>query len=116
MSGHKNIDRICIIGLVLTLLVTIAFINGKALGIVSVRDEDTERFSGSAYFTENDQDGDWNDNAYTSYVNLTDGKIDGNGAYFLDGDLVISEAGWYVLSGVLDGHKIVVDAHRSGFG
>ena len=68
MSTHKNIDRICVVVLVLTLLVTVAFMNGEKLGIRVVADEDAESYSGSTYFTENDADGDWADNAYTTYI------------------------------------------------
>ena len=115
MSTHKNIDRICVVVLVLTLLVTVAFMNGEKLGIRVVADEDAESYSGSTYFTENDVDGDWADNAYTTYITMdgSGGTIDGNGAYFLDGDLVISNGGWYVLTGTLEDGKIIVDAHDS---
>ncbi len=115
MSAHRNIDRICIVVLVLTLLLTVAFMNGEKLGIQAIADEDAESYTGSAYFTTNDLDGDWADNAYTTYVTLdgTTGKIDGNGAYFLDGDLVISNGGWYVLTGTLENDRIVVDAADS---
>ena len=65
MSTHRNIDRICIVVLVLTLLLTVAFMNGEKLGIRVVADEDAESYSGSTYFTANDLDGDWADNAYT---------------------------------------------------
>ena len=115
MSTHKNIDRICVVVLVLTLLVTVAFMNGEKLGIRVVADEDAESYSGSTYFTEKDVDGDWADNAYTTYITMdgSGGTIDGNGAYFLDGDLVISNGGWYVLTGTLEDGKIIVDAHNS---
>lgn len=115
MSTHRNIDRICIVVLVLTLLLTVAFMNGEKLGIKVVADEDAESYSGSTYFTANDLDGDWADNAYTTYITLdgSKGKIDGNGAYFLNGDLVISNGGWYVLSGTLEDGSIVVDAYDS---
>ena len=53
MSTHRNIDRICIVVLVLTLLLTVAFMNGEKLGIRVVADEDAESYSGSTYFTEN---------------------------------------------------------------
>ena len=33
MSTHRNIDRICVVIIVLSLLVTVLFMNGKALGI-----------------------------------------------------------------------------------
>ncbi|ERJ85124.1 hypothetical protein HMPREF1987_00100 [Peptostreptococcaceae bacterium oral taxon 113 str. W5053] len=89
--------------------------NGKKFGLQVITDEDAESYSGSTYFTENDKDGDWADNAYTTYITLDDsgGKIDGNGAYFLNGNLVISNGGWYVISGTLEDGGIVVDAHNS---
>ena len=49
MSTHKNIDKICVVVLVLTLLVTVAFMNGEKLGIRVVADEDAESYSGSTY-------------------------------------------------------------------
>ena len=33
MSTHKNIDRICVVIIVLCLLLTVLFMNGKALGL-----------------------------------------------------------------------------------
>lgn len=115
MSTHKYIDKICIAVLVLALLLTAVFMNGEKLGIQVIQNEDSETSSGSTYFTENDLDGTWDDNAYTTYISLdgSGGKIKGNGAYFLDGDLVISNGGWYVISGSLDDGKIIVDADNS---
>ncbi len=115
MSAHRNIDRICIVVLVLTLLMTVVFMNGEKLGIRVVADEDAESYIGSTVFTANDLDGDWADNAYTTYITLdgSGGKIDGNGAYFLNGDLVISNGGWYVLSGTLEDGSIRIDADDS---
>ena len=115
MSTHKYIDKICIAVLVLALLLTAVFMNGEKLGIQVIQNEDSETSSGSSYFTENDLDGTWDDNAYTTYISLDDsgGKIKGSGAYFLDGDLVISNGGWYVISGSLDDGKIIVDADNS---
>ena len=115
MSTHKYIDRLCIIVLVLTLLLTVTFMNGEKLGLKVITDEDAETYSGSTYFTKNDKDGDWEENEYTTHISLdgSDGTIDGNGAYFLNGNLVISQAGWYVISGSLEDGKIVVDASDS---
>ncbi len=115
MSAHRNIDRICMVVLMLTLLLTAAFMNGEKLGIKVAADEDAESFGGSTYFTANDLDGNWADNACTTYITLdgSGGKIDGNGAYFLNGDLVIAKGGWYVLSGTLEDGSILVDADDS---
>jgi len=89
--------------------------NGEKLGLKVITDEDAETYSGSTYFTKNDKDGDWEENEYTTHISLdgSDGTIDGNGAYFLNGNLVISQAGWYVISGSLEDGKIVVDASDS---
>ena len=115
MSAHRNIDRICMVVLALTLLLTVAFMNGEKLGIRVAADEDAESCSGSTYFTANDLDGNWADNACTTYITLdgSGGKIDGSGAYFLKGDLVIANGGWYVLSGTLEDGSIIVDAYDS---
>ena len=59
MSTHKHIDRICAVVIVLTLLLTVLFMNGASLGLQTVIDEDAEGHSDSVYFTANDQDGDW---------------------------------------------------------
>ncbi len=115
MSTHRNIDRICIVVLVLTLLLTVAFMNGEKLGIQAVVDEDAENYTGTAYFTANDQDGTWSDNAYTTYISLSGdtAKVKGNGAYAYDGGVVITNGGWYVLSGTLTDGSITVDAYDS---
>ncbi len=115
MSTHKNIDRICILVLLLTLLLTAGFMNGERLGLRAAADEDAEGYAGTEYFTENDLDGDWEDNAYTTHITLSgDGaKIRGSGAYVCDGGVVIAEGGWYVLSGTLTDGSITVDAYDS---
>ena len=115
MSTHKYIDIICILVLLLTLLATVVFMNGEKLGIKAIADEDAESSQVSTYFTSNDLDGDWEENAYTTHITLgeTEGEIQGNGAYFLNGDLVISNGGWYVISGTLKDGKIIVDANDS---
>lgn len=115
MSTHRNIDRICIVVLVLTLILTIAFMNGEKLGIQVIADEDAESYSGTTYFTSNDQNGTWSDNAYTTYITLSgdSATIKGNGAYAYDGGVVITNGGWYVLSGTLTDGSITVDAYDS---
>ncbi len=115
MATDKNINKICMVVLVFTLLLTIAFMNGEKLGITSVADQDAENYTANAYFTDNDQDGDWADNAYTTHITLngTDGTISGNGAYFQDGNLVIANGGWYEITGTLDNGSIIVKADKS---
>ena len=115
MSTHRNIDKICIVILVLTLLVTVVFMNGEKLGIEVIPDEDAENYTGTAYFTANDLDGTWSDNAYTTYITLSGdtAQIKGNGAYAYDGGVVITNGGWYVLSGTLTDGSITVKAYDS---
>ena len=114
MSTHPYFDKICVVVLLLTLVLTVLFMNGERLGIEVIIDEDAENHSGSVYFTTNDLDGNW-DSSSATVIALSgeSARISGNGAYFYDGDLVISNAGKYVLSGYLDNGSIIVDAHRS---
>ena len=114
MSTHKNFDKICVVVLVLTLLLTILFINGERLGVTVVVDEDDEAHSGSVYFTANDLNGDW-DSSGATVITLAgeSASISGSGAYAHDGNVVISSAGLYVLSGSLTDGSIVVDAHNN---
>lgn len=115
MSTHKSIDRICLLVLVLTLLLTVAFMNGERLGLQVIADEGSESYAGAAYFTANDRDGNWSDNAYTTRITLSGdaAKINGSGAYAYDGGVVITNGGWYVLSGTLTDGSIVVDAYNA---
>ena len=115
MSTSKYIDRICAVGLVITLLVTVLFMNGEKLGLQAVADTDAENYSGTEKFTANDQNGTWTDNAYTTYITLENdtAEIDGNGAYILDGNVVIASAGWYVVTGEFTGGSLVVDTNKS---
>ena len=116
MFTNKNIDKICIGIIVMTLLLTVVFINGERLGISVITDKDAESYSGSEYFTDNDLDGDWMQNDYTiTYITLesSGGTVDGSGAYFYNGDLIIASGGRYVISGTLDDGKIVVDSDDS---
>ena len=114
MSSSKNIDRICLAVLIVTLLATILFMNGELLGIRAVADEDAEYYSGDTRFTANDLNGDW-DTSRAVQITL-DGdsaSIKGNGAYFNDGTLTIKNGGYYVISGELTDGNIEVDAYVS---
>ncbi len=114
MSTHKNIDKICVAVLVFTLLLTLLFLNGRRLGIEVVVDEDDEAHSGAVFFTKNDLDGSWDSSAATVITLAGDtASISGSGAYAHDGNVVISSAGLYVLSGALADGSIVVDAHNN---
>ncbi len=107
MAAHKHIDAICVAITVLTLLITILFMNGKALGITAVADGDAS----GGMFTENDLDGSWNTSSATK-IRLSDegSTVSGNGAYVYEGDVHIVYAGKYVLTGELSDGSIIIEA------
>lgn len=112
MSTHKFIDRICVVILVCTVLLTILFMNGEALGIQVISDQDTDANEGSVWFTDNDLDGNWDsENAVRITLEGTDASIEGSGAYIIDGNLVIASSGTYVVSGELTDGSLIVDAN-----
>lgn len=114
MSTHKNLDKICVAIVICSLVLTVLFMNGEALGITKIVDEDAEQNSDSSFFTTNDQDGTWDSTGAVRITLTGDGaSISGNGAYVYDGNVVISEAGRYVFSGSLEDGSIIVDAHDS---
>ena len=113
MSTHKKADIICIIGIIAAVIICVLFMNGRKLGITTVVDEDAETYVGNEYFTTNDLNVPGTDNVCSVKLNGTDGKISANGAYFLDGDLVISGGGKYLISGELSDGSIIVDAYNS---
>ena len=111
MSTHRNIDRICLAVIAAALVITVLFMNGENLGITVLHDGDTEANSDSQYFTGNDLDGSWSTGGATTAVLDGDcGSVSGSGAYMLGGDLIITSAGRYVVSGTLDDGSIRVDA------
>ena len=114
MASSKSIDIICVVVLVLSLLLTVLFMNGEAIGIEKVVDADAEQNSGTAYFTANDLNVDW-DTSSATVITLNGGsaEVSGGGAYAYDGGVVISNAGWYVISGTLTDGNVTVDAYDS---
>ena len=114
MSTHKLFDFICVVVLLLTIAITVLFINGERLGIEVIVDEDAEGYSGSAYFTQNDLAGDWStDGATVITLKGDSAAVTGGGAYAYNGDVVITGAGRYVLSGTLTDGSVIVDAKNS---
>ena len=114
MSTHKNLDKICVAIVAGSLVLTGLFMNGESLGITKVVDEDAEQNSDSAYFTTNDQYGNWDTSGATQITLTGDGAtISGNGAYTVDGNVVITNAGYYVVTGTLTDGYISVDAYDS---
>ena len=115
MSTHnRRLDKICVVIVAVSLLLTVLFMNGESLGITMIVDEDAESYSGTTYFTTNDQNSDWDTEGATVITLTGDGaEISGNGAYVNGQEVVITEAGRYVVSGSLSNGKITVDAHNS---
>ena len=114
MSTHNKLDKICVVIVAVSLLLTVLFMNGESLGITMIVDEDAESYSGTTYFTTNDQNSDWDTEGATVITLTGDGaEISGNGAYVNGQEVVITEAGRYVVSGSLSNGKITVDAHNS---
>ncbi len=113
MSTHRHIDAICAVVLVLTLLITVLFMNGERFGLQVVVDEDAEVPVHLIPFTENDKNGAW-DTTGASHITLNgDDAFAAGGAYTYDGNVIISSAGKYVLSGTLNDGSIIVDTSNT---
>ena len=113
-STQTTLDKICVAIVVCSLLLTALFINGESLGITKIVDEDADQNSDTEYFTSKDQDGDW-DSSEATVITLkgNEAVISGNGAYTSDGNVVITNAGYYVVSGSLTDGYLSVDAYDS---
>lgn len=106
MSTHTHIGKICGVITALTVLLTLLFMNGEALGISPMADEED-----SGWFTANDLDGDWDASGATRIVLSDEGsEVHGNGAYVYQGDVYIVYAGRYRISGTLSNGRILVQA------
>ena len=107
MSTHKYIDSICVAVTIFAVILTVLFMNGSRFGLQAIVDEDAESYTGSEYFTANDLDGTW-DTSGATVITLegTEGTVSGNGAYFYDGNVYISNGGYYVVSGTLSHGKL----------
>lgn len=110
MSTHRRIDAICAAAILLTVVFTVLFMNGAALGITPVASGE----EGSGMFTGNDLDAGWDTSSATQIVLSDSGsKIIGNGAYVYNGDVYIVYAGRYVLTGELTDGSVVIDADKN---
>lgn len=110
MSTHKHIDKICILITILTMLLTILFMNGKALGIAGIGNE----AESGDMFSENDLNADWSTFDACEISLSDDGStVKGNGAYVYNGDIYIVYAGKYILSGELGDGNIIINADRN---
>lgn len=108
MSFSKHTNLICIIITILSVVLTVVFMNAESLGVTVVTSDATADEDG--IFSDRDLDPSYSE-ATAVYIDLDD--IDGytsGGAYELDGDLYIVTAGTYVLSGTLTNNQIIVDA------
>ena len=107
MATHKHIDAICIGITVFTLLLTLLFMCGKALGITAVVSEENV----DAMFTANDLNSAW-DLAGATQITLADedSTVKGNGAYVYHNEIHIVYAGKYVLSGELSDGSVIIEA------
>ena len=111
MSTHKHIDLLCVAVLICTVLITVLFMNGERYGLTPIIDWDSENSTDSPWFTRNDRDGDWDDSGATRIVLKGDtAVVHGGGAYAYDGDVIIAQAGRYVLSGALTDGSVIVSA------
>ena len=110
MSTHKKIDIICIAATILTIVLTILLIIGKALVFIPVINAEAS----SDFFTSNDLNADW-DTSYATKIELNDQNttINGNGAYIHNGDVYIAYAGHYIITGKLTNGSIIIDAEKN---
>ena len=114
MSADKKFDRTAVIITVIALLITVMFMNGERLGIEKIVDEDAEKYSDLAWFTSKDQNGEWDTtNATVITLNGDSASVSGKGAYAVTGSVIISNAGYYIVSGTLTDGYISVDAYQS---
>ena len=114
MSTHRYFDAICVVVLVLTLLITVLFMNGEAYGIQVIVDEDAEAYGHAVLFTENDKNGAW-DTTRATRITLDGDEVSvfGGGAYAFDGSVMITGKGKYVISGTLTDGSMIVDTDSS---
>lgn len=112
MSTGKHFSALCALVLALALAVTVLFMNGEALGIRVIRDEDSETNEDSGYFTSNDQNTAWT--AATAITLSGDtATVSGSGAYASGGSVTIASAGYYDVTGTLTDGSLIVDAGKN---
>lgn len=115
MSTHKRIDVICIAVIICGLILTVLFMNGEALGIQKIVDEDSPYYQGEGYFSSNDRNGSYEEDEVEAVITLEKdtASVSGNGAYVLEGDVYITGAGKYLVTGTLTDGRIIIDAYSS---
>ena len=111
MTKSRFTDLICIVITVFMIVITVLFMNGKALGVQAVETDLSADTNKS--FSSRDLDGTW-DESTAVYISLDDyAGLASGAAYELNGDLYLIEAGTYVLSGTMENHSVIVDADRA---
>ncbi len=110
MSNHNHTTAVCLVIIALTLIITVLFMMGPAIGIQPIITDLSADETGS--FSSSDLDDSWDEaNAVSiSLDELSDSYTDTSGAYVLDGTLYIVSGGTYVLSGSLSDQQIIVQA------
>ena len=111
MITSKRISLVCVIVTVLALVFTVLFMNGEKLGITAVIDDDTESDS---FFSSNELNGGW-EVSNSTHITLEgeSATVSGNGAYYYEGDVIITNAGYYIVTGTLDNGSLIVDSTGS---
>ena len=112
MSTGKHFSALCALVLALALAVTVLFMNGEALGIRVIRDEDSETNEDSGYFTTNDQNTAWTAATAITLSGAT-ATVSGSGAYANGGSVTIASAGYYDVTGTLTDGSLIVDAGKN---
>ncbi|MBQ0000578.1 MAG: carbohydrate-binding domain-containing protein, partial [Clostridiales bacterium] len=108
MSRSKNTDKVCVLILLLTLVLTTVFMKSASIGVVAAESDAAADEKGG--FSERDYIDTWSEKDAVR-ISLDDLKgFTGNGAYEYEGDLYLVDKGTYVLSGHLKDQQIIVKA------
>lgn len=107
---HKYFKAICAVVIAGALILAVVLINGGTGVTENNAGPDAEMHDAPQYFTANDLDGSWDTDDATKITLCGDsGTVSGNGAFMNGNDLIISDAGNYIVSGELSGGSIIVD-------
>lgn len=108
---YKYFKAICAVGIAGVLIAAVVVMNGGWDGSENNVESSAEINEMSQYFSLNDIDGSWDtDGAVRITLCGDSGMVSGNGAFVSGSDLIISDAGRYIVSGELSGGSIIVDA------
>lgn len=107
---HKYFKPICAVAIAGVLIIAVILMNGGLSGTEKNIAPDPGVSEAPQYFTLNDIDGNWDtDGAVRITLCGDSGTVSGNGAFMNGKDLIISDAGHYIVSGELSGGGIIVD-------